>query len=112
MFLLVKDAFVGVVFGAVNGSGYADGAAPPVYGRREFRGLRVAARHGWRRVRAVPRCAVLVCRGAVEGALSDVRAATDASFPGFVLVEVGVRVSDVTCCHPMSLAVSARRQVC
>jgi hypothetical protein len=31
VFLLVKDAFSGLVFGAVNGSGYADGAAPPVY---------------------------------------------------------------------------------
>ena len=46
VFLLVKDVFSGLFFGAVNGSGYADGAAPPVYGRRESRGLRVAVRHG------------------------------------------------------------------
>jgi hypothetical protein len=55
---------------------------------------------------------VLVRKGAVWAALSDVRAATDASFLGFVLVEMGVRVSDVTCGHPMSLAVYARPEVC
>ena len=31
VFLLVKGIFSGLFFGAVNGSGYADGAAPPVY---------------------------------------------------------------------------------
>jgi hypothetical protein len=46
VFPLVKGIFSGLFFGAVNGSGYADGAAPPVYSRREFRDLRVAGRHG------------------------------------------------------------------
>jgi hypothetical protein len=47
--------------------------------------------------------------GAVWAALSDVRASADMSYPGFVLVEMGVRVSGITCCHPMSLAVYVRR---
>jgi hypothetical protein len=73
--------------------------------RPEFRGLRVAARHGGRRDRAVPGCAEAGAHaGAVHGALSDVG--------GRRWLEVGVRVSDVTCCHPMSLAVYARWEVC
>jgi hypothetical protein len=40
----------------------------------------------------------------VWAALSDVRAAADTSFPGFVQLEMGVRVLGVTCYHPISLA--------
>jgi hypothetical protein len=47
----------------------------------------------------------------VWAALSDVRRQPICR-RGFLQLEVGVRVSGVTCCHPMSLAVDPRREVC
>ena len=83
VFLLVKDVFSGLLFGAANGSGYADGAAPPVY---------LTSRILWSAGSGetplttgqggAGMCRCWRASDGVEVMLSDVRAGADASFSG------------------------------
>ena len=96
----------------MDGSGYADGSRPTcVWSSR----ISWSAGSGEARLTTgsggVGICRCWCSRGAVWAVLGDVRAAADMSFPGFVLVGVGVRVLGVTGCHWMSLAVYARWEV-